>query len=110
MPATCDVDMNTRLVKRCELQVFDLDRNPVLWRRVRRLPVQGGGFKRRHLYQSGKGVSFFLTKPSSKTSKTGQWRFCPLDSRGGRVLLKKGDTLSALVQMTPFKPLAVVGV
>ena len=25
--------MNTRLVKRCELQVFDLDRNPVLWRR-----------------------------------------------------------------------------
>ena len=33
MPATCDVDMNTRLVKRYELQVFDLDRNPVLWRR-----------------------------------------------------------------------------
>ena len=32
MPATCDVDMNTSLVKRCELQVFDLDRNPVLWR------------------------------------------------------------------------------
>jgi len=26
MPATCDVDMNTSLVKRCELQVFDLDR------------------------------------------------------------------------------------
>jgi len=25
--------MNTRLVKRCELQVFNLDRNPVLWRR-----------------------------------------------------------------------------
>jgi len=25
--------MNTKLVKRCELQVFDLDRNPVLWRR-----------------------------------------------------------------------------
>ena len=66
--------------------------------------MQGGGFKRRHLYQSGKGVSFFLTKPSSKTSKTGQWRFCPLDSRGGRVLLKKGDTLSALVQMTPLNP------
>ena len=35
MPATCDVDMNTRLVKRCELQVFDLDRNPVLWRRLK---------------------------------------------------------------------------
>ena len=26
--------MNTRLVKRCELQVFNLDRNPVLWRRL----------------------------------------------------------------------------
>jgi len=25
-----------------------------------------GGFKRRHLYQSGKGVSFFLTKPRPK--------------------------------------------
>ena len=27
---------------------------------------EGGGFKRRHLYQSGKGVSFFLTKPHPK--------------------------------------------
>ena len=35
MPATCDVDMNTRLVKRCELQVFDWDQNPVLWRRLK---------------------------------------------------------------------------
>jgi len=28
MPATCDVDMNTRLVKRCELQVFSLSLPP----------------------------------------------------------------------------------
>ena len=27
---------------------------------------EGGGFKRRHLYQCGKGVSFFLTKPRPK--------------------------------------------
>jgi len=34
--------MNTRLVKRCELQVFDLDRNPVLWRRSGHLTLVSG--------------------------------------------------------------------
>ena len=42
MPATCDVDMNTSLVKRCELQVFDLDRNPVLRRRSGHLTLVSG--------------------------------------------------------------------
>ena len=32
----------------------------------RRRRHRGGGFKRRHLYQSGRGVSFFLTKPRPK--------------------------------------------
>ena len=77
-----------------------------IFRRRRR---RGGGFKRRHLYQSGKGVSSSLTKPRPKRVNG---VFVRWTQELAVILLKKEDTLSALVQMAPFKlpPLAVDGV